>query len=1067
MAVNKSTHAKRTTRDAEGAAAGTLSAGAPRLLEPFFTAVAAMASMALAAAFLVLTIAYVATHGSLAGWVITATVIKMAFWLGVAGAGVALIRNRTWAQQALLVVWLLVAAYCAVFLLIWLEWDAPEIWKDNVDWPLLAVLLPTGACAAAAAVLLVLASADKSRLRYASMVAVSVVVALTVVMGINALVHKDAKEGGFGYRKDIESLGRYGISDRTTKILSALDEKITLTCVYLPTKAKDGDAEDTPNERHDEIWEYLAGLQKKMGRMDKAIDIRDVTEPIEQIKLQVRLRQRHCDAQPDHVKLLEQDFLVGSGEMVQALKAAETEWGEMPDGAFLTKFGLSAGVADSFRASAKRLGEIAAKIKEATNDRSALPDYADLAGQLKDALDKTQANMQTIIEVIKRVQGIPKPVAESQKGIVEAMARARQAVDAMAASVKGVKEGKVAVEQAAALLDAFAKAAPPAAEEIRKASDKLRQAAGPDNSDVIRSSAYFSMTVRVPLPDGTMASAQGEIVENLEQIVAPNIDKLARAATETVKHLKPETQLESLKGLAELAEHWAGQFARAQALTSKALAGLAKPDAKTAEAFKGAADGSLFKDLIGPVGTMLETAKALPDVEDAALSSAVNEDNIVIIEVGSKTKVATFDELFPRQQRLADRSPGMASGERAFNGDSAIASKMLKMGAQPFGTVILTYFDAPPQMLGRQPMPGPPMPLPLDSLAELRKVIGTSNFKVEQWNLAQPDSRPKSDGALGEVLLVLPPPPKSPMPAFGGMPQPLSFGPEQMDVIRKEIDAGTPAVFLAKYEPGGMMRSPMGVIPVEANVVVYTYLEQAWGIKVVNDARIIVGNPDQSVPGRFKINVEAFTYLPISTFGEHPVGRPLQGQRVFWLDACPLEATEKDGVAIESILSVPGNMTNIWATRERISDLAEAIRSGGGLIRPVYADDRDIAAPMDLAMAAVRKEDAAAGHGASRIVAMSVGASMMDWYVTRPIGVSDGRGGFSFDPPPTINMTLVVNSLYWLTDKTGYIAAGPVSAKTIGMINRNTENVLKVMCLAGFPLIVLAIGGFVMFFRRR
>ena len=100
-------------------------------------------------------------------------------------------------------------------------------------------------------------------------------------------------------------------------------------------------------------------------------------------------------------------------------------------------------------------------------------------------------------------------------------------------------------------------------------------------------------------------------------------------------------------------------------------------------------------------------------------------------------------------------------------------------------------------------------------------------------------------------------------------------------------------------------------------------------------------------------------------------------------------------------------------------------------------------------------------------IVMSVGAAMQDWYVTRPIGVSDGKGGFSFDEPPKINTTLVLNSLYWMTDKADYIAAGPGSNKTMGTVNEETEVVLKAVSLAGFPMVVLIVGAVVMFFRRR
>ena len=857
---------------------------------------------------------------------------------------------------------------------------------------------------------------------------------------------------GKGKAEDVESLSQYGISDRTTRILNALGgKKINLICVYLPIKGKDG-AEDKPNEHHDEIWEYIEGLKKMMGREGTTIKIVDVTMSVEREKLQARFRQRHRKAHSAHVKLLEEGFLRNSAEMIKALRAAETRWGELPDDSFLGKFGLSTVVAETFGASARRLDEIVKAIRDAEADMSALPDYAGLTSQLTDSLDRTGKNMDMIVKVVKQVKGIPAPVAKSRADVVAAMAAAGEAVDAMTKTLDGVKEGTIKPAQAAAVLKAFAKACPLAAEAIRVASDKLHLAAGKDNSGIIRGCAYFTMSVRVLQSNGKFTPVSGNLVANLEKTIAPNLANLTAVAGETEKRLKPEAQLESLKGIESHASHWAGQFAKVRARAGEALTGLASPDKATAVVFKEIDDGELFRDLMDPVKALLDTARKLPDVEGAGLSSAINENNIVIVEVGQETKVATYDEVFPRQQRLSDRDPGKATGKRTFKGDSAIASKMLKTAFAPFGTVIVTYFDPPPLKMGNRPMPRAPLPIAPNQLVQLSKAIVAANFKVEQWNLADAKSRPKTDDALPTVLMVLPPPVASPFAAQMGMPSP-KFGDAQLARIRKEIDSGTPAVFLATYQPVRMVATGFSKMPVPPNLEINKYLIETWGIEIVNDARLIVGNPDETTPGSFKINVEAFAYLPISTFTDHAIGRPLRGQRVFWLDACPIAraSKKKDGVEIEPVLTVPESMTNIWATKVKIPDLVEAIQSGrGGLIRPSY-DKGDVRSPMDLAVAAVRKADPQANRAESRVVVLAVGASMLDMYLTRRIGVSDGKGGFSFDPPPTLNTTLVVNSLYWLTGKTDFIAAGPAAGKLIDITGTVHETVLKVMSPAELP----------------
>ena len=1416
MAVKRTERktAKQTTQgEAEGRklpADGTMSAEAPRTLDAFFAPLAAVASMALAMVALAAVIIYLVVHRDLQTWMEVTAIVKIVLLVGLCGVGVVMLRGRPWAQQTLLTVWLLVMAYSAVILLFYLMWGTPVLWEESLGWPLLAVILPVIGCSAAATVLLVLATAGKSRVRYASMVAVSVVVAITLAAGANMICQKGYKAGGFGYRREIEdakdekSAEDYGISGRMISICSGVKDPIKLTCVYLPPEDAKGDGKEA-EKRRDRLWQYLQDLKEHMAGLGRPIEIAKVTSPIDQAKLQAGLRQRHRDAQPEHIKLLEEDFLVKSPVMVKALLKAETQWGEMPEDAFLTQFGLSAGVADSFRASAKGLAKIVKEIRDAEIDMSVLPDYADLSSKLRESLDDARERMETIITVVKKVEGVPAPVAKSRKGVLDAMAKADKTVEQMIETLDGVKEGKIKTAQVANVLQALAKAAGPAAEELRVAADKLRLAAGEENSTTIRNSAFFAMSILVPLPNGTTARARGELVSNIEQIMAPNLDKIARAATDAVKHLKPETQLETLKALAQMADHWAKQFAAARARTGEALAGLAKPDEVTAKAFKQARDGTLFKDLLIPVGKLLATVDGLPDVKDAAMSSDVYKDNIVIIEVGrKKTKVATFDEVFPPRLRLTDRM-GAAAGRRAFAGDSIIASKMLKMSRGAFGTVVLTYFEPPPQTMipRRPPVPGPPLPIPVkparsnggNVLAELRRVMEAGNFTVEEWNLATRGSRPKYDRSLPRVLLLLPPPVKSPMPGFGGMPTPPSFGPDQVAEIRREIDSGTAALFLTLYQPALMASSGFGPpVSVPPNLALNEYFENDWGIRVAHDARVILGNPDPGRPGYFKINVKVWTYLPVNTFSDHAIGQPLIGQRVLWDNACPLEqakdhadnilavvrrlaqpftekhdadvktvissiqdrkreaeekdnapaerafdeiltavekdndagidkvvtvleqalkkapgveeikalletarpmkakrdadieghfelgiliAMEKDRKAVsleailalaerekakhdkarrgaeldsllamvtrikgrhdadiamalakvrdaavqakeakhdeiekilskalktimadmaktgggikeilaalekatekhadagevktllaemkdvkakhdadidniltmvrtvsqqarmmgrtdiaaivadaqatmeqvkgrneldiehilviaelakgkqpiekmltvirraiaskninsEKVLTVPQTVTNIWGTRTPIRQLANEIQSVG-VIRPAYGGAAgDVRTPIDLAVAAAREKNTALGvSGTSRLVVLSVGASMLDWQLTRPVGVYDDKGGFSVEPPPKLNATLVINSLYWLTAETNYIAAGPepevddsldLSDKPAAKKKRIP---LKVMCLAGFPLIVLAIGGLVMFFRKR
>jgi len=247
------------------------------------------------------------------------------------------------------------------------------------------------------------------------------------------------------------------------------------------------------------------------------------------------------------------------------------------------------------------------------------------------------------------------------------------------------------------------------------------------------------------------------------------------------------------------------------------------------------------------------------------------------------------------------------------------------------------------------------------------------------------------------------------------------------------------------------------------------YLRKSWGINVRNSHRVIKGIADKAVSGRFKIDVQAFSYLPISTFSpDHRISNPLQGQRVFWVNACPMEIM-KDvprAVQVEPLLSIPRGSRDIWATGDVEKLVQEIQNKGGGFIVPNYKDG-DLRTPMDLAVAGRRTGDKKDGNGESRIVVLGVSMSMIDRYIDKPIFDLDTEGGGSFGDPPKANADLVINSVYWLIGRENFIAAGPAKGKPISQIGTNAETMLKILYIAILPLIVLIIGGLVMVARKR
>ena len=144
--------------------------------------------------------------------------------------------------------------------------------------------------------------------------------------------------------------------------------------------------------------------------------------------------------------------------------------------------------------------------------------------------------------------------------------------------------------------------------------------------------------------------------------------------------------------------------------------------------------------------------KTLPS---ATAGDELTEDNIVIVEVGEKFKVATFDEVWP----IRSRPRGWAEEEdekRIFNGDMAVSSKLLSLSLPPLGEVVLTFFEEIPPPFMRQSRPAVAGQIPSIWLRTLRERLEKANLKVREWNLAREDAPPQREEDRKQVLLVLP-----------------------------------------------------------------------------------------------------------------------------------------------------------------------------------------------------------------------------------------------------------------------------------------------------------------------
>lgn len=118
--------------------------------------------------------------------------------------------------------------------------------------------------------------------------------------------------------------------------------------------------------------------------------------------------------------------------------------------------------------------------------------------------------------------------------------------------------------------------------------------------------------------------------------------------------------------------------------------------------------------------------------------------------------------------------------------------------------------------------------------------------------------------------------------------------------------------------------------------------------------------------------------------------------------------------------------------------------------------------PFDVMVTAERSAD---GKSKGKIALVSFGASVRDDYLRQPV-MGEGQQ-LRLEPPPTENVDLFVNALYWLTGQTQLISRGPVPVPRIEPIASADLKALRVFVWAVWPALVFAPGLILWYVRRR
>jgi len=980
--------------------------------------------------------------------------------LGLIG-GVQLLRGQEGAQQMLLVYWLAVLVATTAIAFGALLWGLPEGLVEGGEAAakkMLAIavgiwllgLVPGGGVVA----LLVRASDRSTRQRYASMVIVSIAVAVALLAAVNLLSQKIHYHGSW------EMLGRYSLSERTKKILD-VEDKIKLTCVY--TSADEAKQTDDLRPRVLELLEDI----RIAGR---EVTVENVTTDAGKAKLLTRLRGELGSRADKHDKFI-RDFKTNTPELLTALEQERQEWEAHPKDSYLNMWAVPVEIANTFQVHAEKLEQTRKKV-EAGLAGAGLPDYADLARQIEDVVKPFKEDLEKHVKSVADLEAVSKAVAEGDRSKVT-LAAADQCVTIAKEMAEIIgKPGSPEADKPSETLAKFVATARRTVQLLAAAAGQLDNVAGDANSDLLLGNRFFSVQVSGPL--GPMRIS---LSDYLRRAVAPSVLDEADEAEGIAKNATAEFQKKFIVSARPRAAGIAKSVEQARQAIADVLTKLAAVDARSKTEFKLAADKKLFEKTLAALSAILDEHGKLPELKDNSLSSDITGENIVIVEVGGKAEVVSFDTVWPlKVSPMGMSAPDSEPRKRNFNGDSAISSKILSMTERPFATVLLTHWGPPPGMPPQMRQMIPPADIPAQALGTIRQRLEEANFEVKDWNLN--DEMPEADkGEDGkerpQLLIVLPPPPPAQQNPFQRQPMPTpSFTPEHAAKVTGAIGSGTPAIFLTTFSPP--RRSNPFMPAMQAPYAYGDYLRGEWGIDVMTGFLVVPAVTDDQNPGRYKVDGQRFGYLPLSAFSDHPIGKPLQAQRVLWTNLCPIRAATdargeaKDppaGVKLEPLLSVPAHWQSTWATR-RIQELLAQFRTAeGSYIWPDYLAG-DIRVPFDLGVAATREAGADPNSAGTRIVVLSVGASLTDGYLDREVAVREAKGTISLTDPPRANGDFLVNSAYWLVGKQNLIASGPVQA-TMKEIPPAMKIALVLIYCGLLPVLVLGAGGVVMMRRRR
>lgn len=558
--------------------------------------------------------------------------------------------------------------------------------------------------------------------------------------------------------------------------------------------------------------------------------------------------------------------------------------------------------------------------------------------------------------------------------------------------------------------------------------------------DRIREQLQGEITkIRAIATGGMTGSDEASVVAPIENLLLRRLDRVEAVreriddliVTDVPQHSAAIGELRALyrevsKTFTDIGKYGQQQLQRKPALSPDESAYLSGSNAR-------------FVDLVAAIEEQTTKLQELEPLKiDDLMIELAPTANAILVETDDDARVVNFGSIWPPMQQGAPRA---AFSGRAFKGEEKLTSAILRATHKEQTAVIFVRYGGGPLFLGGF-MPGQP-PAPY---AAMKIQLEDANFIVQEWDVKTRDTMPEIDPAPTKTIFVLL---KPTAPSQGPMGQPgrePPFDQRHRQMVMKAMGENVRAIFAA-----GWYQGPFGAIP--ATYEYNDYLTKNWGITVDTSAMLI--ETTSNVPGQYVVGRRDFYNMQRLEVGEHMiVGSPLARQLTLpWCAPLQVDKTTPEGVTHHTLVVVP-TRDGLWGVKNIQAYQRQLER------RPYLTkEEGDLVGPFELAVAAEKENQ--------KIVVISARDFATD-QVAFARQLVMAPSGFQIRSVNPGNVTLLVNSLHWLNDRSDFMDIGkPIDAAVLEIADDSTVKAVQALTIFVWPALVMMAGGMVWWVRRR